>query len=89
MSKVDIGLTTVTMLLDKARKEGPEQNLYFSNVALKVNVKLGGINHTLDPDSMAWLKKVPTMLVGIGKSPEVYTNYQSSLDTFCCRCNPP
>ena len=86
---VDIGLTTVTMLLDKARKDGREQDLYFSNVTLKVNIKLGGINHTLDPDSMAWLKRVPTMLVGIGKSPEVYTKCQSSLDTLCCRCNPP
>lgn len=64
---VDIGLATVTMLLDKARKGGSKQDQYFSNVALKVNVKLGGINHMLDPQSMAWLSKVPTMLVGIGK----------------------
>ncbi|KAK7682059.1 hypothetical protein QCA50_015023 [Cerrena zonata] len=62
---VDIGIATVTMLLDKARKQGPKQDQYFSNVALKVNTKLGGINHTLDPQSMAWLSKVPTMLVGI------------------------
>ena len=73
---VDIGLTTVTMLLDKARKDGPKQDQYFSNVALKVNIKLGGINHTLDPDSMAWLNRIPTMLVGIGKSPKVHIDCQ-------------
>ena len=73
---VDTGLTTVTMLLNKARKDGPKQDQYFSNVALKVNIKLGGINHTLDPDSMAWLNRIPTMLVGIGKSPKVHIDCQ-------------
>ena len=28
-------------------------------------MKLGGINHNLDMDSMQWLKQEPTMLVGM------------------------
>ncbi|KAJ2922390.1 hypothetical protein H1R20_g14704, partial [Candolleomyces eurysporus] len=38
---------------------------YFANVALKFNMKLGGVNHQLDKESMAWLKQRPTMIVGI------------------------
>lgn len=63
---VELGLHTVTMLLSKARNDPRKQDQYFSNVALKVNIKLGGINHMLDPQSMAWLKEKKTMMVGIG-----------------------
>lgn len=63
----ELGLQTVHMLLSKARNEPRKQDQYFSNVALKVNVKLGGINHTLDTQSMAWLKEKKTMMVGMGK----------------------
>ncbi|KAG5652514.1 hypothetical protein H0H81_004786 [Sphagnurus paluster] len=38
---------------------------YFANVALKVNMKMGGVNHLLDPESMKWFAQMPTMLVGI------------------------
>jgi len=38
---------------------------YYANVALKVNMKMGGVNHTLDPKSLTWLKGMPTMLVGM------------------------
>ncbi|KAG8215316.1 ribonuclease H-like domain-containing protein [Butyriboletus roseoflavus] len=40
-------------------------NQYFANVALKVNMKLGGINHTLDANSGAWLKNASTMIMGM------------------------
>lgn len=59
-----LGLHTVTMLLGKARKQNG-QDQYFANVALKVNIKLGGINHLLDPQSMQWLTSKKTMLVGM------------------------
>ncbi|KAJ6510612.1 argonaute-like protein [Mycena sanguinolenta] len=34
-------------------------------VSLKVNTKLGGINHLLDSNAMKWLTKQKTMMVGI------------------------
>jgi eukaryotic translation initiation factor 2C len=59
-----IGVHSVCMQLNKAlRDRGKDQ--YLSNVALKVNTKFGGINHTLDDNSLEWLKTVPTMVVGI------------------------
>ncbi|GBE85375.1 Piwi-domain-containing protein [Sparassis crispa] len=58
-----LGIHTVHMQLKKAR--GNNQDQYFSNVALKVNAKLGGTNHLLDPQSMRWLTEKRTMLVGI------------------------
>ncbi|CDO74313.1 hypothetical protein BN946_scf184800.g2 [Trametes cinnabarina] len=63
---VDLGLHTVHMLLSKARDtRGNRQDQYFSNVVLKVNAKLGGINHLLDATSMKWLTDKKTMVMGI------------------------
>lgn len=59
---VKLGISTVCMLMPKVRKERG-QDQYFSNIALKVNTKLGGVNHQLDAPSMRWLKG--TMLVGM------------------------
>lgn len=59
---IKLGIPTVCMLTPKIRKERG-QDQYFSNNALKVNVKLGGTNHQLDTESMRWL--AGTMLVGM------------------------
>ncbi|KAF9242311.1 ribonuclease H-like domain-containing protein [Melanogaster broomeanus] len=44
------------------RKSSPQ---YFANVALKINMKMGGVNHKLDPNSGKWLAAAPTMVVGM------------------------
>ncbi|KAJ3986516.1 Piwi domain-containing protein [Lentinula detonsa] len=63
---VELGVHTVHMQLSKVvDKEPNKQDQYFSNVALKVNTKLGGINHKLDDVAMRWLRKNTTMMVGI------------------------
>ncbi|CAA7266206.1 unnamed protein product [Cyclocybe aegerita] len=59
-----LDIPTVCVHSAKIRKE-KGQLQYFANVALKFNMKLGGVNHALDPRNMTWLKKSPTMLVGI------------------------
>lgn len=60
---MELGIHTVCMQLDKATVEG-KQDQYFSNVALKVNTKLGGINHKLDDKDLKWLRERKTMVVG-------------------------
>lgn len=55
---------TVCVHTEKIRKE-KGQLQYFANVALKFNMKLGGVNHGLDNESMRWLKVEPTMMVGM------------------------
>ena len=64
IADMELGLHTVCMLLPKARKDRG-QDQYFSNVALKVNAKLGGVNHLLDAQSARWLNEKKTMFVGI------------------------
>ncbi|KAJ7084016.1 argonaute-like protein [Mycena belliarum] len=59
-----LDVATVCVHAGKIRKE-KGQLQYFANVALKVNMKMNGINHGLDPKSMKWLEEKPTMLVGI------------------------
>jgi hypothetical protein len=61
---VQLDVHTVCVHAEKIRRE-KGQVQYYANVALKVNMKLGGVNHGLDPDSMRWLKAEPTMLVGM------------------------
>lgn len=64
LGDVELGVHTIHMQLPKALNE-KKQDQYFSNVALKLNTKLGGVNHMLDPDSMKWLTNKKTMIVGM------------------------
>ncbi|KAK7032353.1 hypothetical protein VNI00_013101 [Paramarasmius palmivorus] len=61
---VEMGLNTIHLQLDRAIN-GKRQDQYLSNIALKINTKLGGVNHQLDQEAMNWLKAERTMLVGI------------------------
>ncbi|KAJ8590502.1 argonaute-like protein [Rhizopogon salebrosus TDB-379] len=61
---VYLGVATVCVHVAKIRKE-KGQPQYFANVALKVNVKLGGVNHKLDENTGRWLSSIPTMVVGM------------------------
>ncbi|KAG0701847.1 Piwi domain-containing protein [Suillus ampliporus] len=62
---VELGVHTIHMLTDKVLHNANKQDQYFSSVALKLNTKLGGTNHALDPDSLKWLTKATTMIVGM------------------------
>ena len=62
---VELGIHTIHMLSNKVLTDSRKQDQYFSNVALKVNTKLGGTNHKLDERSLQWLTKTKTMLVGM------------------------
>ncbi|KAH8113207.1 Piwi-domain-containing protein [Phellopilus nigrolimitatus] len=57
-----LGIATVCMQMANVREERG-QDRYLSSIALKINTKLGGVNHQLDASSMRWLKN--TMLVGM------------------------
>lgn len=59
-----LDVTTVCVHSAKIRKE-KGQLQYFANVALKLNMKMGGVNHRLDDRSMKWFQEQPTMLVGM------------------------
>ena len=61
---VKFGVRSQCLLLEKALTERG-QDQYLSNVALKVNTKLGGINHRIGGDALSWLTREPTILVGI------------------------
>ena len=57
-----LDVTTMCVLPSKFRASRPQ---YLSSLALKLNMKLGGTNHRLDADSVAWLNAAPTMVVGM------------------------
>lgn len=66
---VYLKVPTICTQSGKIRKGSPQ---YFANVALKMNMKMGGVNHGLvdapgAPPTVKWLKdpKQPTMIVGM------------------------
>lgn len=60
------GLTTVCAVAAKLEKNNKGSRAqYLANVALKWNLKRGGINQQLPPDKMGILGNTKTMLVGI------------------------
>ena len=61
---VNFGVHSQCLWLEKALNE-KKQEQYLGDVALKLNTKLGGINHLLGQESTSWLRKKSTMLVGI------------------------
>jgi eukaryotic translation initiation factor 2C len=58
-----LGLRTVTVVGSKFSKPGNDQ--YFANVALKINLKLGGINQILDEPKLGIIAEGKTMVVGL------------------------
>ena len=64
LADVWLDVATVCVHSDKIRRQAGQLQ-YFANVALKFNMKLGGVNHNLDQESMARFKQEPTMLVGM------------------------
>ena len=62
----DVYLDVATVCVHAAKiKKEKGQLQYFANVALKFNIKLGGVNHELGEQNMSWLNKELTMLVGM------------------------
>ncbi|QRW22769.1 argonaute-like protein [Rhizoctonia solani] len=61
----DVYLDVLTVCV-QASKFKDNKAQYNSNVAMKFNTKLGGINHSIDPQdkTMAWIRAQPTMMVG-------------------------
>ncbi len=61
---VYLDVPNVCVQAGKIRKERGQLQ-YYANVALKVNMKLGGMNHSVDDPSLSKLRQPPTMLVGM------------------------
>ncbi|KDQ50202.1 hypothetical protein JAAARDRAFT_63333 [Jaapia argillacea MUCL 33604] len=59
---VYMDVPTVSVQSAKFRKQQPQ---YYANVALKVNMKMGGVNHSVTSQTSNFLKQEPTMLVGM------------------------
>lgn len=60
LGDVEFGIHTVCVLRDQITKCSPQ---YFANVALKVNLKMGGANHKLSND-IKIIKEGKTMVLG-------------------------
>lgn len=58
------GINTVCVVAPKFMKE-QRQDQYFGNVSLKLNLKAGGTNQTLDPSKLGVISEGKTMVVGL------------------------
>lgn len=61
---VKLGVHTIYMQWSKVVTDKGTDQL-FTNIAHKINLKLGGINHTLDGKQLGILSEYKTMAVGI------------------------
>lgn len=61
---VKLDIATVCARAEMIKKEQGQMQ-FFANLALKINVKMGGLNHRLDEQSTMALRQRPTMLVGM------------------------
>jgi hypothetical protein len=61
---VYLDVPNVCVQSGKIRKERGQLQ-YYANVALKVNMKLGGINHNVEEVSITKLRQPSTMVVGM------------------------
>ena len=57
------GLLNICAVSSKFMK--PRNDQYFANISLKVNLKLGGNNHTLENAKLGVISQAKTMLVGL------------------------
>jgi eukaryotic translation initiation factor 2C len=62
-SAVKFGVLHSQCLLLKRALNEKKQEQYLANVALKLNTKLGGINHLLGQEAMSSLREKSTMLI--------------------------
>ncbi|RYO85823.1 hypothetical protein DL764_009107 [Monosporascus ibericus] len=61
-----LGLHTVCAVEAKLKKQsGPREKQFFANLALKVNLKMGGTNQVVDTANLPLVKENNTMFVGI------------------------
>ncbi|KAM0790571.1 hypothetical protein ACM66B_004439 [Microbotryomycetes sp. NB124-2] len=58
---VEKGVATQCLLINKVKKGNAQ---YYANVALKMNVKLSGINSILSTEDLGPVAEVPTMVLG-------------------------
>lgn len=62
LSDMKYGIQTIYVLSSKFKKNNPQ---YFSNIALKFNLKLGGVNQIMEPSRLSFITEDKTMLVGL------------------------
>ncbi|KAI6131304.1 Piwi-domain-containing protein [Pisolithus thermaeus] len=66
MCDLEFGVHTLHVLIPKLCSTTPSKlDQYYANVALKLNIKLGGVNHLLGEGDVRWLKQKKTMVVGM------------------------
>ncbi|KZT62435.1 Piwi-domain-containing protein [Calocera cornea HHB12733] len=69
LGDITLGIPTQHVLSSKALREDRGSAEYCENVALKINVKMGGVNFVPHPDSIAWIRNGdPLMVIGADTS---------------------